>query len=150
MEDDFQPKANDNGNNDVLAGENTHNSSNSASSLTFEEVIERDFNDFALIYPNVSKKSLLNNKNLKLFAEGKENKSISVIYAKFRKIADSIASEAVLQEKSRQANASSGAGALASTQNANSPFFTREQVKNMTPKEIKENYELIRKSQAKW
>lgn len=130
--------------------ENETKNNDSTSLLTFEEVIERDFEDFALIYPNISKKSLLESENLKIFAEGKESKPISVTYAKYRKFVDSIASEAVLQEKSRQANNNSATGPLASNQNTNAPYFTREQVKNMTPSEVKKNYEIIRKSQANW
>ena len=55
--------------------------------LTFEEQIERDFKDFEVIYPNVSKSSLLSDESLRLFAEGKENKQFSVIYAKYLKLA---------------------------------------------------------------
>ena len=139
-------------NNDINRGisENNEKNADSSTLLTFEDVIERDFKDFALIYPNVSKKSLLESENLKIFAEGKENKPFSVTYARYSKFVNNIASEAVLQEKSRQANKSSATGPLAGNQNANTPFFTREQVKNMTPSEIKMNYDIIRKSQSNW
>lgn len=118
--------------------------------LTFEEQIERDFKDFETIYPNVSKNSLLSDENLRLFAEGKESKQISVIYAKYRKLADSIAEQAILKEKARKANADSASGALSSSQGAKNAYFTREQVKAMSPSEIKRNYELIRQSQQNW
>lgn len=117
---------------------------------TFEEVIDRDFEDFKTIFPNITKKCLLEDQNFRIFAEGKENKSISVSYAKYRKIVENISNEAVLQEKARQNNANTNIGALSSTQNANNTFFTREQVQNMSPSEIKRNYDLIRQSQQKW
>ena len=118
--------------------------------LTFEEQIERDFKDFEVIYPNVSKSSLLSDESLRLFAEGKENKQFSIIYAKYLKFAQNIAEHAILQEKARKANADSASGSLSSSQGAKSSYFTREQVKAMSPSEIKKNYELIRQSQQNW
>lgn len=118
--------------------------------LTFEEQIERDFKDFETIYPNVSKNSLLSDENLRIFAEGKENKQFSVIYAKYIRVAQNIAEQAILQEKARKANADSASGSLSSSQGAKSSYFTREQVKAMSPSEIKKNYELIRQSQQNW
>ncbi len=142
-----QPKAQEN---QPQNSESISNDGKNPSALTYEEQIERDFKDFEAIYPNISKKSLLDDENLRIFAEGKENKQFSVIYAKFRKLSESIANEAILQEKARQANASSASGALSSSQGANSAYFTREQVKAMSPSEIKRNYELIRQSQQNW
>ena len=118
--------------------------------LTFEEQIERDFKDFEAIYPNVSKSSLLTDESLRLFAEGKENKQFSFIYAKYLRLAQNIAEQAILQEKARKANADSASGSLSSSQGAKSSYFTREQVKAMSPSEIKKNYELIRQSQQNW
>lgn len=117
---------------------------------SFEEAIERDYEDFKLIYPNVSKKTLLGDESFRIFTEGKESKSTAVNYAKYQKLVKSIGEDAILQEKHRQNNANSILGALSSTQNANQVYFTREQVKNMSPSEIKRNYELIRKSQQNW
>lgn len=118
--------------------------------LTYESQIERDFGDFSIIYPNISKERLLSNESLRLFAEGKENKQLSVVYATYCKFANIIANDAILQEKSRAFNAESSSGSLSSSQGANKAYFTKEQVKAMSPEEIKQNYDLIRQSQISW
>lgn len=118
--------------------------------LTYESQIERDFNDFSIIYPNISKEHLLSNESLRFFAEGKESKQLSVVYATYCKFANIIANDAILQEKSRISNAESSSGSLSSSQGASKSYFTKEQVKAMSPEEIKQNYDLIRQSQISW
>lgn len=118
--------------------------------LTYESQIERDFNDFSIIYPNISKEHLLSNESLRFFAEGKESKQLSVVYATYCKFANVIRNDAITQEKARISNAVGASGALSSSQGSKSSYFTREQVKAMSPEEIKQNYDLIRQSQISW
>ncbi len=132
------------------AGESQENTGESKVILTYESQIERDFNDFSIIYPHISKEHLLSNESLRLFAEGKESKQLSVVYATYCKFANIIANDAILQEKSRISNASSSSGSLSSSQGANKSYFTKEQVKAMSAEEIKQNYDLIRQSQRSW
>ena len=130
--------------------ENSTKSTENTNATSFEEQIDRDFSDFEVIYPNLSKNSLLGNESLRIFAEGKENKPLSVVYAKFCALCEKISKEAILQEKARQNNASSSLGALSSTKSSSAHLFTREQVKAMSSEEIKRNYDLIRQSQQSW
>ena len=137
---DLEPKVSENKGEDGKA----------PSHLTYESQIERDFNDFSIIYPHVSKEQLLSNESLRLFAEGKESKQLSVVYATYSKFANIIANDAILQEKARISNASGASASLSSSQNTNNAYFTREQVKAMSPEEIKQHYDLIRQSQKSW
>ena len=130
--------------------ENSDKLAKSTDITTFEEQINRDFSDFEVIYPNLSKNSLLANESLRIFAEGKETKPLSVVYAKFCTLCEKISKDAILQEKARRNNASSALGALSSTKNASAHLFTRDQVKAMSSEEIKRNYDLIRQSQQSW
>ena len=98
----------------------------------------------------MSKEQLLSNESLRLFAEGKESKQLSVVYATYSKFANIIANDAILQEKARISNASGASASLSSSQNTNNAYFTKEQVKAMSPEEIKQNYDLIRQSQKSW
>ena len=118
--------------------------------VSFEACVERDFNDFEVIYPNISKDTLLKDENLRIFAQGKENKPLSVLYAQFTQLVCKIGAEAIKQEKLRQNNAQSSVGGLSGANNGDSVFFTREQVQRMSPSEIKRNFTRIRESQARW
>ena len=118
--------------------------------ITLEMCVNKDFADFEVIYPNVSRKSLLDDENLRIFAEGKENKPLSVIYAQYKHIAGKIEAEAIKQERARQKNALSSVGTLSSTNSGENVYFTKEQVQKMSPSEIKRNYKRIRESQARW
>lgn len=117
---------------------------------SLEEQIERDFKDFEVIYPNISRNSLLEDKPLRIFAEGKENKPLSVIYAQYKSFVADIASNAIKQEQTRQNNAISSVGGLSSSKSSDDGYFTREQVLKMSQEEIKRNYKRIRESQARW
>lgn len=118
--------------------------------ITLEMCVNKDFADFEVIYPNVSRKSLLDDENLRIFAEGKENKPLSVIYAQYKQIVGKIEAEAIKQERARQNNALSSVGTLSSTNSGENVYFTKEQVQKMSPSEIKRNYKRIRESQARW
>ena len=121
-----------------------------ADNLSLEGQIERDFKDFEIIYPNISKNSLLSDEGLRIFSEGKENKPLSVVYAQYKQLVAKISSEAIKQEQIRQNNANSSVGGLSSANSGDDGYFTREQVLKMSRDEIKRNYKRIRQSQARW
>ena len=118
--------------------------------LTFSDVIERDFNDFAGKYPNVSKNALYKDKLLEKFAKGKESYALSEIFAEYEELSSKIASNAVKAYITRTENEKSSVGALYSQGSSCDVLFTKEQVLRMTPEEIKRNFTKIRESQAKW
>ena len=130
--------------------EKTAESGDLSTKISFDTCVEKNFKDFEVIYPNISRKSLLGDENLRIFAEGKENKPLSVIYAQYRQFVDKIEAEALKQEKARQNNAISSVGGLSGTNSGDDVYFTKEQVLKMSQSEIKRNYNKIRESQARW
>ncbi len=136
-----------------LSASNTELNSENAEGTaitTLESQIERDFKDFQVIYPNISKNSLISDESLRVFAEGKENKPLSVVYAQYMQFVDKIGQEAIKQEQIRQNNAISSVGGLSSAKSGNDGYFTKEQVLKMSQNEIKRNFKRIRESQARW
>lgn len=118
--------------------------------ISLEGLIDRDFKDFEAVFPNISRNSLISDENLRIFAEGKENKHFPVIYAQYCRLVSKIGAQAIKQEQIRQNNAISSVGGLSGTKNTNDGYFTREQVLKMSQDEIKRNFTRIRESQAKW
>ena len=118
------------------------------------EQITKDIEEFSVAHPGVDVKNLFNDENFNSFAEGKlGRKSLSEIYAAYLPIKEAIEGAKRDAEKKAHADAVAGA-AVGSLTNASTPldgeFFTKEQVLKMSPKEIHDNYEKIRKSQEKW
>lgn len=130
--------------------EKAEQNSKNASVTGIEGQIERDFSDFEVIYPNISKNSLLTDESLRIFAEGKESKPLSVVYAQFKAFVAKIEENAIKQEQIRQNNANSSVGGLSGTKSGDDGYFTKEQVLKMSQSEIKRNYKRIRESQARW
>ncbi len=137
-------------NNAQKADKDVSKAPSASTPVDFNGLLERDFNDFEVIYPNVSKSTLSCDENLRIFAEGKEQKSLCVIYAQYLKMQSSIKNEAIRQERSRISNAASSVGTLSSSGSDNEEFFTKEQVLKMSPEQIKRHYTRIRESQALW
>lgn len=132
------------------SGESTSQNDKKQATISFEEHINKDFNAFEAIFPNISKSSLLNDDNLKLFAEGKEHKQFTVVYAQYCNLIKSIGKMALKQEQMRKLSAEASVGGLSSSNTGNDAYFTKEQVLKMSQQEIKRNYEKIRASQASW
>lgn len=116
----------------------------------FSELVLRDFKSFSRIFPNISKESLLDNSDLEIFASGKENQAFSTIYKDFCTLTSQI--EARVSEKIRHSLMleKNAVGALSSASATTDIFFTKEQVQNMSSEQIKNNFDLIRKSQQHW
>lgn len=130
--------------------ENAEKTSESVDFSSFESQIQRDFNEFQVVYPNISKSSLLSDECFRIFSEGKEKSSLLANYAKYLKLTSKIESQAICKAQARQNNADSSVGGLSSTKNGDEIYFTREQVLRMSQEEIKRNFKRIRESQARW
>ena len=132
------------------AGESTESIGDYIDFSSFESKIQRDFNEFQVIYPNISKSSLLSDEGFRIFSEGKDKSSLLVNYSKYRELVSKIESQAIYKEQARQNNASSSVGGLSSSKSGDEIYFTREQVLKMSQEEIKRNFKRIRESQARW
>ncbi|MBQ3589372.1 MAG: hypothetical protein II980_02875 [Clostridia bacterium] len=132
------------------SGENLQNTEPCGQSSTFSELISRDFEEFSRRFPNISRDSLNNNKNLEIFASGKENQPLLRIFTDFSALIASLEAEALAKARHELSLENASVGALSGAFNPSEPYFTKEQVQRMTKSEISRNFEAIRKSQARW
>ena len=76
--------------------------------------------------------------------------NLSAVYKHFNSLIAKIEESANKKLLQRLANNMAGVGSLASSSPVEDAYFTKEQVRGMTPEQIKRNYQKIRESQAKW
>ncbi len=116
--------------------------------------ITKDIEEFATAHPTVNINEMFEDEMFMSFAEGKLGiKSLSEIYSSYLPFEEAMTNAKREAEKKAHAQAVAQA-AVGSLTNASTPpegeFFTKEQVLKMSPKEVHDNYEKIRRSQAKW
>lgn len=116
--------------------------------------VTRELEEFATAYPTVNVNDVLQDENFRSFAEGKlDKKSLSEVYASYLPFKAAIEG-AKLEAQKKAHNKAVASAAVGSLTNASDPadkdFFTIEQVKKMSEKEISDNYDKIRKSQERW
>lgn len=113
----------------------------------------KDTADFRAAYPDVDLHELIANEKFAIFAEGKVgNMPLAKIYEGYL----SFSGEKETNQKAKQmakqmlANKKASPGSLSDSADATGKFFTREQVKAMSPAEVSRNYDTIRESMKKW
>lgn len=110
-----------------------------------------DRDSFEASHPSVNLGDLLSDPNFQIFAEGKVGKQpLSAIYEGYQKLIGNVDGKAKDLAAQAIANRQASPGSTAATGAAESDFFTADQVRKMSQKEIRENYEKIRKSMSKW
>lgn len=119
------------------------------------EWYRKDRELFEQKYPDVNISELIENKRFNRYAEGKVGTlPLSEIYEGFIESENEIRAEAEknANNKAQQqlANAKASPGSLASTNQGDSGFFTKEQVQKMSQAEVSKNYDKIRASMSKW
>ena len=106
---------------------------------------------FSKDFPDVDIEKLRESEHFQAFLSIlTKNPTLSEVYACFNSIFASAEEKSEKKLLQALANATSGVGALSTSNSAAEPYFTREQVLKMTPEQIKRNYTQIRKSQARW
>ena len=107
--------------------------------------------DFSLLYPDIDRDELLRDEDFNYFAKGKlESESLSSVYGRFSALLTKIRNEEKEKAAAILANRLASVGAVSTAAPPEETLFTREQVKAMSPAEIRKNYEKIIKSQKKW
>ena len=110
----------------------------------------KDITEFREKYPDVNIEQLVNDDAFSDYAEGKVGtKPLADIYAGYLKLTGKANAEGKKEVARQFANAKASPGSTNST-NPQEGFFTNEQVKKMTPEEVKKNYDVILKSMSKW
>ncbi len=116
--------------------------------------VTKDLEEFATVHPGVNVNDVLQDKMFMSFADGKlGKKSLADVYREYLPLKEAMT--AARREAEKDVHAKSvAAAAVGSVTNSSAPpegeFFTKEQVQKMSRKEIHDNYEKIRKSQARW
>lgn len=134
-------------NEEIFAKEN---SSQNVIPLSVSELIERDFDKFKTIYPNISKSSLLSDGSFQLFAGRKPCSDLSELYSAFCQLTQAIEQGAIIKYLAAESSKRSSVGALSSSGASDGGFFTKEQVQRMSKEEISRNFKKIRESQQHW
>lgn len=119
--------------------------------------VTKELEEFSTVYPNVKINDVLQDAEFAAFADGKLGKmSLALVYSQY--LLDK-SNKAAMADAKREADKAAHTqavtnAAVGSVTNASAPpdkdFYTKEQVLKMSPKEIHDNYEKIRKSQEKW
>lgn len=112
---------------------------------------DKDRTEFVAKYPDADLSALIADEAFAQYAEGKVGeKPLAEIYEGYLKLTSRIEESANRKAAQAAANAKASPGALAGAAQVDADFFTRDQVKAMTPAQIGANYDKIRKSMAKW
>lgn len=115
------------------------------------EWYQKDRESFVKDNPGVDLNKLIGDPSFQSFADGKVGRMpLSEIYKGYRALVGAVDGRAKDLAAQAIANRQASPGSAATNGAAESDFFTAEQVRKMTPKEVKENYEKIRKSMSKW
>lgn len=116
-----------------------------------EEWFQKDREDFCSAHPDVDLDELIANEDFRDYADGKVGKrTMTDIYAGYMK------REARMRERAEElaaqmiANQKATPGALGTTQEVASDYFTPDQVRKMSEAEVSKNYEKIMESMKKW
>lgn len=116
-----------------------------------KEWFDNDYKDFQAKHPEVEIQTLIKDEQFQKFADGKVGKQpLSEIYEDFRDFVGEYEKKAKQMAKQTLANQKASPGSLSSTNPSDSGFYTREQVKAMSPEEVHVNYDKIRASMLKW
>lgn len=116
-----------------------------------EEWYRHDREAFCSSHPDVNLEELIADEQFRSFAEGKVGeRSMNEIYDSFVKFQGHYEENARTMAAQAFANQKASPGALGSTGNPESDYFTPDEVRKMTQSEVRANYEKIRNSMKKW
>ena len=116
-----------------------------------DEWFANDRASFVKNHPDVNISELLRDPNFQGYADGKVGRvPLSDIYKGYTALTRAVDGKAKDLAAQAIANRQASPGSAATSGTADSDFFTADQVRKMSQKEIHENYEKIRASMAKW
>lgn len=116
-----------------------------------ERWFSEDRADFCRAYPDVELDRLIEDDRFRRFAEGKVgNLPMREIYEGYQSFLGAFDEKAKSLAAQALANSLSGPGALGTSKRAEGDSYTAEEVRRMSPREVRENYEKIRNSMMKW
>lgn len=115
-----------------------------------EEWLANDNKEFAQKHPEVKKedlKKLFAEPSFQKFAEGKVGKiPMATIYDDYHALMSDFEKKAEEKQKRSEANGKASPGPLAGGGNPEPKYYTNEQIKNMSPSEVRKNLTKIKES----
>jgi hypothetical protein len=106
---------------------------------------------FNKLFPGVSLEKINQDELFRLFSSHNGNKlTISDLYTNYLRFISMVEGDFAKKSLVSLQNKLLSPGSLASSEKSGEIFFTKEQVLKMSPSQIADNYEIIRKSQQKW
>lgn len=112
---------------------------------------DKDRADFAEKHPDVDLNALIADEAFADYAGGKVGeKPLAEIYEGYLKMTARIEDAANRRAAQAVANAKASPGALTGAAQVEADFFTAEQVRAMTPEQVKKHYDSIMRSKSKW
>ncbi len=106
---------------------------------------------FSKLFPGVSLEKIEQDELFRLFSSHNGNKlTISDLYTNYLRFISMVEGDFAKKSLVSLQNKLLSPGSLASSKKSGEIFFTKEQVLKMSPSQIADNYEIIRKSQQKW
>ena len=122
-----------------------------AEKATEDEWFANDRASFIKNHPEVNFEELIKDPDFADYADGKVGRvPLAKIYEGYKKLTKSVDGKAKDLAAQAIANRQASPGSAASSGTADSDFYTAEQVRKMSPKEIHDNFKKIRASMAKW
>ena len=115
------------------------------------EWYKKDYEKFSEKYPDVKLDELIGDPLFQKYSDGRVGRMpLSELYEGFCEITAGAEKRAENKAKQTLANKKARPGALSGANPNDSGFFTKEQVRAMSPEEIRKNYDKIRASMSKW
>lgn len=115
------------------------------------EWYKKDYENFSEKYPDVKLDELIGDPLFQKYSDGRVGRMpLSELYEGFCEITAGAEKRAENKAKQTLANKKASPGALSGANPSDSGFFTKEQVRAMSPEEIRKNYDKIRASMSKW
>ncbi len=116
-----------------------------------EEWYRRDREAFVAAHPDVSLETLIRDPRFQTFSDGKVGHlPMEEIWAGYQSFLGQFDEKAKNLAAQTVANRLASPGTLGGSGSVQSDYYSPEDVRRMSPREVRENYEKIRNSMAKW
>ena len=116
-----------------------------------EDWYQKDREAFVAKYPDINLNDLIADEKFSSYADGKVGiRPLSEIYEGYQALFGGQAQQVRHMAAQMIANKKASPGALSTSESGKKDFFSAEEVKKMSPTDIRKNYDTIRESMKKW
>ena len=116
-----------------------------------EEWYRRDREAFVAEHPDVDLDALIRDEHFQSYCDGKVgHRSIGEMWQGYRALVASIEERVAARAAQSAANRAASPGTLSRAGVAESDYYSAAEVRRMSPQQVSENYDKIRRSMARW